>query len=169
MNADPVDVSGALWPVGIPLSHSWREVGCILWIVQTFHLRAVAEIGVDQGGLAGILQAHRSLDYLGIELTMHTVHPSVAHIVIEADALAEPTLRTVLHWIEQRRPVLVYCDDGDKPKEVQLYAPILRPGDVLGVHDLGSEIQESDLPTEGWMRVTGPWLQHTRQAFLIRT
>ena len=40
--------------------------------------------------------------------------------------------------------VFLYCDNGDKPREVQLFAPALKTGDTLGVHDYGSEIHERD-------------------------
>lgn len=42
-------------------------------------------------------------------------------------------------------PSFLYCDDGNKPREIQVYAPVLPPGSVLGVHDWGTEISEKDV------------------------
>lgn len=167
---DPVDDSGAIWPVGVAIGHTWREIGCILWVIQTYHIRAVVEVGVDQGGLAALLQAHRHMpDYMGIEIARKNVDPSVAG-VIECDALSQQALDTVTWWLgEGRHPCLLYCDNGNKPKEVAFYGPILTPGDVLGVHDMTTEIQESDLPASPkWSRIRAPWVAGTRQAFIRR-
>ena len=43
-------------------------------------------------------------------------------------------------------PLLLFCDNGDKPREVALYAPSLRLGDYLAVHDYGDEIFAWDIP-----------------------
>jgi hypothetical protein len=43
-------------------------------------------------------------------------------------------------------PAFIYCDNGDKPREVETYKSVLRPGDFLGVHDYGYEIHKDDLP-----------------------
>ena len=46
------------------------------------------------------------------------------------------------------RPFVLFCDDGNKPLEVATFAPALRTGDVLAVHDLGTEIFEHDIPAD---------------------
>jgi hypothetical protein len=48
------------------------------------------------------------------------------------------------------RPFVLFCDDGDKPLEVRKYAPAVRVGDSVAVHDVGTEVSlERDIP---------PWL-----------
>jgi hypothetical protein len=44
------------------------------------------------------------------------------------------------------RPFLFYCDNGNKPLEVETFAPALHVGDFLAVHDLGTEIFAKDIP-----------------------
>jgi hypothetical protein len=34
----------------------------------------------------------------------------------------------------------IFCDGGDKAKEFNMYAPMLKPGDCIAVHDWGQEI-----------------------------
>lgn len=53
---------------------------------------------------------------------------------------------TVLALIAQPGQTILYCDNGLKPKEVQLYAPHLKSGDLLAVHDWGTEIYPADIP-----------------------
>jgi len=36
-------------------------------------------------------------------------------------------------------PRLVFCDNGNKPEEFALYAPMLGSGDAIAVHDSGTE------------------------------
>jgi len=74
-------------------------------------------------------------------------------LLLEADVFADP-LRVVQLWRGRPWPAFLYCDDGDKPREVQTFAPWLRPGDVIGCHDWGKEIGPADvqsvLPPTEW-------------------
>jgi hypothetical protein len=54
---------------------------------------------------------------------------------------------------ESGGPAFIYCDNGDKPREVAMYCDTLRSGDFLGVHDFPEEITEDDLPKEAFV----PW------------
>lgn len=45
-------------------------------------------------------------------------------------------------------PTLLICDNGDKPKEIATFAPLLEPGDFLTVHDWGVEIFAKDIPSQ---------------------
>ena len=44
---------------------------------------------------------------------------------------------------DKGKQTFLYCDDGDKPKEVNTYARYLNKGDAIGVHDWGEEIDLS--------------------------
>jgi hypothetical protein len=44
--------------------------------------------------------------------------------------------------------IVLYCDNGDKPKEVEMYSKYLGTNDYLAVHDYGIEIKEGDIPTQ---------------------
>lgn len=63
------------------------------------------------------------------------------------DAFDEHTVDKVREFIGEHRAML-FCDDGNKPREVNLYAPILKPGDLLYAHDYGGEIKDSDILPE---------------------
>ena len=39
----------------------------------------------------------------------------------------------------------LFCDNGNKIDEVKLYAGYLRPNDLLGIHDWGTEIKQEDI------------------------
>jgi hypothetical protein len=47
---------------------------------------------------------------------------------------------------EFMHPMMLWCDNGNKPLEVEIYSPHLQKGDVLAVHDWGKEIFPKDIP-----------------------
>ena len=61
----------------------------------------------------------------------------------------------ILALIKQApRPFVLFCDNGDKPLEIVKYAPAVRPGDFVAVHDVGTEVTlDRDIP---------PWLTVVR-------
>jgi hypothetical protein len=75
---------------------------------------------------------------------------------IREPAVATPGFRRLSVWDDEEeiltlirgapRPFVLFCDNGNKRLEVAKYAPALRVGDYLAVHDLGVEIWERDVP-----------------------
>lgn len=56
-------------------------------------------------------------------------------------------------------PMVLYCDNGDKPREVREFHKYLLQGDYLVVHDYGKEIFEYDIP-DGFI----PFIENECQA-----
>ena len=42
-------------------------------------------------------------------------------------------------------PLLLYCDGGDKARELQTFAPLLQEGAYIAVHDWNTEIRPADV------------------------
>jgi hypothetical protein len=55
------------------------------------------------------------------------------------DVFGEQTFNHVQENIEQFK-TFIFCDGGDKIKEFNTYAPLLKSGDCIAVHDWGHEI-----------------------------
>jgi len=55
---------------------------------------------------------------------------------------------------------LLFCDNGDKKREINLFGPLLKPGDVLAAHDFGTEWKLKDvagmLQENGFKRIRLP-------------
>ncbi len=62
----------------------------------------------------------------------------------EQDVFADVTFDHVKGNVEQFK-TFIFCDGGDKAAEFNLYAPLLKPGDRIAVHDWGHEIYQSDI------------------------
>jgi hypothetical protein len=61
------------------------------------------------------------------------------------DVFSPTTVTLIEKILRQGRTALVYCDDGNKIREVETFAEHLKIGDFLGVHDFGSEIHAEHL------------------------
>lgn len=52
----------------------------------------------------------------------------------------EPAIKYIKEIIDSCDKVLVYCDNGNKPRELRTYAPMLKCGSVIGFDDWLTEI-----------------------------
>ena len=159
----PFFAHGCIWPLSIPVSLSWMEIGAILSIIQEFHIKTFVEIGIERGGLASLLLMRGGVDedfsYFGMELEPAKVHPSAAVIMSEfgapdtlfwGDVFSEYG-RTFLWHIARTKnpPFLFFCDNGNKPREVKMISEMLTASSnaLILVHDFGKEFHKRDIPS----------------------
>ena len=140
-----------IYPMGIKLSQTWREVVTHFEIIARHNVRLFVELGVHHGGLAALMLAYQDYNsafrYLGVEIDRRLVDSRVARpdAILYGDCLNSITMRAVKTFIDVTKgPACVFCDNGNKPAELKAYAPLLRPGDFISVHDYGTEITDSD-------------------------
>lgn len=160
--------------MGVSTSLTWYDVGALLTLIQAFGARFILEIGVEHGGLAALLLSYaryapEPIAYRGIDITLNALATRVrdqhtAETLYERDAWAPGTLNEVAYWLELApAPALIIVDGGDKPKELRLYAPLLRPGDVIVAHDYHNEYVDDalwGLPAD-LQRLHADWLDDT--------
>jgi hypothetical protein len=139
-------------PHGIFMAHWWNELGHLLNIVHDFDVRLFVEIGLLDGGLTSVMMDecrwNSRLIYVGVSLTLHYLDPRVVELaqgnyqvtLLEKDAWENTTIGQVISQATATQGRwFVYCDGGDKAKEAHLYWPMLRPGDLLGLHDYSDD------------------------------
>ena len=51
-------------------------------------------------------------------------------------------------------PIFVYCDNGNKVKELQYVAPLLKSGDIIGTHDYPTEVPMGFVPGNDYELIT---------------
>lgn len=163
--------TGGIWPLGVSTSLTWYDFGALLTIIQRYGIRTAIEIGVEHGGLAALLSSYgrySTLAYRGIDISLRSLAPAVRQNdeprLIERDAWRPATIAEVGNWLEiLPAPALIFCDGGDKPKELRLYAPLLRRGDVLAGHDYHNEYVDDALVglPDDLIRLTHDWLADT--------
>lgn len=165
--------TGGVWPMGISTSLTWYDVGAIVRVIQEYGIRSVVEIGVEHGGLAAFLLAygrHTGLSYLGIDITLNALHPAVGRSCLsQRDAWSADAVADVGHWIATYpAPALIICDGGDKPRELKLYAPLLREGDILIGHDYHNEYVDDAIADVPARQVCTDWLDDTLLCVFVR-
>ncbi len=114
-------------------------------------LATVIELGTYLGGSAFMWASAMMLRPLGRVVTFDNGpvpnrlgFPDCCEFV-RADVMTPETVEAIARLIGPAPfPVLMFCDNGEKPKEVALYGPLLRPGDVLAVHDWYEEHDPAD-------------------------
>ena len=130
--------------LGTPCFHEKEAIGEIRKVIRAFEPEMIIELGTKHAGMTKFFQDFTdssvriySFDHIEYD-TKEGFRGTVEFFV--ADLLSAP-LQKVVSLCESKDRKLLYCDNGNKIKEVGYYALHLREGDVLGVHDWGTEIQ----------------------------
>ena len=130
----------------IKVVHEKQAIPIIQDIVRYYRPPLMLELGTSWGGVTMILNdANPNAELYTFDLpaqnrvesyicnTIRNIH------VCKCDILTNPH-KPLIDLCADKRQKLLYCDNGNKLKEVLMYAPYLRTGDILGVHDWGREI-----------------------------
>lgn len=127
---------------GICIQQSWLD----LWLWERLlnahpEIQAMIEIGTKHGGLSLYLLAqatYRDMAFWTCDI-QPCPHPALhgpfqGGNVFDADGAH-------LKWLLDiaPHPLILFCDGGDKQMEFRMFVPSLRPGDIVGAHDWGSE------------------------------
>jgi len=117
---------------------------------HTPELKGLIELGTYRGGMSIflLLQAvqRRMPFYTFDKRRLPDLDTPVAQFVgltghfYEGDIFEErkPKLLELI-GMDGLHPLLLYCDDGNKPREFETFVPYLRTGDYVAVHDWGLE------------------------------
>ena len=131
---------------GIPASQTWADF--YLWEqVLNAHprLKAIVELGTGHGGFSRYLHAQafeRQMQFRTYDQHMPKQPPPG---FVQVDIFAD--VYTIAAYLQSHTPVLLFCDNGDKVRELRYYTPYLTTGDVAIVHDWLTEVQPEDVPT----------------------
>lgn len=146
--------------LGQRIQHSWAEAFFLDQILYAYRFDSLIELGTAAGGLSLMFGVHAlrtgaravTFDVRREPLadTYKVLKPLLPLDFYQLDVLTPHprALRIIKRYINRGR-TLLYCDAGggrkDKPRQIRLYAPLLKPGDVIMAHDLGIEIQRKDV------------------------
>jgi hypothetical protein len=167
-------------PFGVHASHNWVELGAIFRVIDDYNVKTFVELGTFAGGLSSFMltrcQHVHNFFYMGVEknpevvdLSIRTEFERLSGATLQIrDVFEKDTQDLILNYLTVH-PVraLVYCDNGDKPREVQTYMPLVPTGTLIMAHDWGTEIGERDLEHVENFHIHGsPWLYDTRLVLL---
>lgn len=119
--------------------------------------RTVIELGSGRGGLALYLALacyQRGATFWTLDhMVTDAAYTPVGQLLnLQAQCLTgdmwSPQMQAHLDAIlddPANHPLLLFCDGGNKPREMQAFGPRLHPGDMLAVHDWSTEATQPDL------------------------
>lgn len=145
-------------PFGIVASQTWEQVCNYLQIIDEHQVKLFVELGIHLGGLASVMIARvqymEDFSYMGVEINPQLIDQRVIDTatvtdrawIWEGDCLSNDVKSRVSTAIQSTGgKAFVLCDNGNKPAEIDAYAPLIRPGDYIAAHDYPNEIKDDDL------------------------
>jgi len=143
--------NGTVWKAG----QSAEEIAALETVCRTLHPQTIIELGTWYGGTTVVLREmcpSARIASFDIELPSFPHNKAMAlgpnTRVITADVLN--TTGHVERWLASPRPILLYCDAGGcnqpdgvdgKERSLQMYAPLIPLGSVIGCHDWIREVR----------------------------
>jgi len=118
----------------------------------------MVELGTGTGGMSTVFILHsisrgftfftfdRWVWYKHMEPTPLTELVNLAGYFHHVNLFSDEGQRAVLEILDQPdlHPLVLFCDNGNKRKEFEIYVPHLCPGDYAAVHDWGTEFCPED-------------------------
>jgi len=134
--------------------HRYEDLGVIAAALEALRPAHAVELGTAGGGFALFLAQTLaawggrvlSVDVEPIDLTVLAVLERQPNLTLLTANLLSQGRRghephpEVVAWCRRPRTFL-YCDNGAKERELELYAPALGPDGSLGVHDYATEVR----------------------------
>lgn len=135
---------------GTPMAQAWADIW--IWERRIFPVYApsvVIEIGTAHGGLSLYLALQcraRGISFRTFDIAYPAPTPLVAEFVLphftQGDVFQHRDL--VMDGVAAAGRTCLFCDGGDKAREYRTFAPLLKPGDIVGVHDFPLEFTPQD-------------------------
>jgi len=136
-----INFSSSTTLFGIKFVHSVAALYVFDQLFDNFAFDQVLEFGTLEGGLTAFLWLEcriRGKRFLTVDqVDQRRFYDSPFYL---GDLLEDfRTYNDLCDYISQARTFL-YCDNGDKFREIKRFAPALINGSILGTHDIGVEV-----------------------------
>lgn len=120
------------------VGHTEHEVKMLLEFIDKYKVKKFVEIGVHEGGLTQLLIEIPGLKYLGMDINpgIAAEHIREKALILGGDCFNSIMKSKVSYFINSLFGTsIIYCDNGNKPKELVAYVDIPNVGDILMAHD----------------------------------
>jgi hypothetical protein len=146
-------------PYDINIGLTWWQIPYLLTLVETYKVETFIEIGVLNGGIGTFLATRcafvPNFKWIGVELVPDLVDDrfirymksmSNENELIIGDAFTGEIQERINNYIKDTKGrACIFCDNGNKPREIKEYSKFIRTGDIICVHDYPGEIGNNDL------------------------
>lgn len=147
---------------GVPVAQFWVEF--ILWESLLNEERekpyeAIVELGTFEGGFSLYLDCQAQ--QRNLTFRTYDINKPARSIpgFVKLDLYAR--IAEIGEHLQRHEPVLLFCDGGNKPRELKTFSQFLTPDSTIVVHDWGTEMLPKDVPEnvemihEEWCRELG--------------
>jgi hypothetical protein len=130
---------------GIAMAQYWVEL--IVWegiLNSTPGLTGIVELGTWKGGFSLYLDMQaraRGLSFRSYDI-LKPDHEIPGFIQKDIYRYADDLKRE----FSALGPIVLFCDGGNKPRELRTFPPCLAEGSLVAVHDWGTETLPGDVP-----------------------
>lgn len=144
--------------MGMKITQTWEDLGIWELFFDSYNVRTFIEFGSGHGGSSLFFALHclqRNIEFHTYDnQTNFDLNSGLCGLVRMKDSFhninifgEEPYESQAIGTLIENcaKPLCIFFDNGDKPREWKLYAPHTKPGDFCAVHDWGTEFMESDI------------------------
>ncbi len=139
---------------GFPVAQTWTDLALWETFLDRHPVASILELGTWRGGMALFLAAQsraRGATFASVDRDLGQAEPIemlalLGARLVELDLHGPEAVAGISSLLaELPKPVLLFCDDGDKRLEWRSFVTLLSEGDYAAVHDWKSEFGEADL------------------------
>lgn len=150
---DHEDKMGRLEPIigteivdDIRLGHTWYEYSVIKWLIEEMKPEWFVEIGLHEGGLAYcLIPIFPEMGYFGVEINCSIIREPVKALFTprtNKKLVCESCFNSNVFLAIQNLPnKIIYCDGGNKARELNIYKNACNCGDAILCHDFTDGIR----------------------------
>ena len=109
---------------GIPVQQTWTALYMLEKLITNQKIEQIFELGTGDGALS-LFFGYRDERFWTYDIKNN-------QDVFSAKIINEIKFYLKVNWNSKS---MVFCDNGDKPREIRTYAPLLKPGDFILAHD----------------------------------
>ncbi len=128
---------------GEEIAQRWSDLFIFERTLQEFKPDMIIELGTYLGALTHFLSLH------GKVWTIDNMNRKIKKYdrvnYNQGDVFSEWFQGVIKILINSHEQIFLFCDNGNKIEEFKLYAPYLKKGDIIFVHDWNNEIKIEDI------------------------
>ncbi len=128
---------------GEEIAQRWSDLFIFERTFQEFKPDLIIELGTYLGSLTHFLSLHGHVWTIDNMKRNIKKYDNVSYNI--GDVFFSNIRDDIEGLIQNHKQIFFFCDNGKKIQEFHLYAPLLKKGDIIFVHDWGNEITANDI------------------------
>ena len=156
--------------------HRYEDLEVIRAVLEEFKPHFGLELGTAEGGFAAFLASVlKQWDGKLATVDIKQDPKYAAHLiaeygvtVYETDILTPPVPQVLRDWLVLPGSALLYTDNGNKQRELELYVPLIFGKALIGTHDYGTEVNpewvEAFMASQGYSPYHHDWFERLAHA-----